>query len=634
MKKFISLLLLVFTLSVFGQNYKTHKVLKGETIESIAKQYLVTPFDIYALNPDLKARLRPNSVLIIPNSKVKNEPQKEETQELVGYKNHKVKRKETLFSLSQKYDVSIEELKKANRFLYSENLKKGDKLRIPKFKTVIYKKSFSNTIKKYVVKPKEGKWRIAYKFGITVDELEDLNPNMKDVLQPGDELNVPNIPDNEEKPVEEDYNYYEVLPKEGFYRLRIKTGLLQEDLEALNPVLKESGLKAGMVLKLPAQPDAHTELSRVELTSLHSNLTNFKTKKIALMLPYRLNRVDVDSITETKEMIKNSRLLSLVLDFHAGALLALDSAKQLGISTDLKVFDTQFQISKTRDILEGNSFEDYDAVIGPMKSECFDRVATTLRRDGVPVVAAMNKPEEVYSNVFQSIPEDELLRKAMINYVKADSLKQKVVVISDLSRTATSEMLGGEFPGAKLIYSRKNIKTGKDGFFIDPTDLEEVFPKGRTIVFLETENNAFASSIISLLNGLTNEEEQIVLVTLDKNRAFEGKNIDNYHLSNLNFHYPSVNKNFEDQSNSSFVKNYKRTYGVSPSKYASRGFDVTFDLLLRLASAEDLYEGSTDDIETEYIENKFRYSKAKFGGYVNEALYVVKYQNLTIVKAE
>ncbi|WP_431159442.1 LysM peptidoglycan-binding domain-containing protein, partial [Winogradskyella poriferorum] len=78
-------------------------------------------------------------------------------------------------------------IKKANRFLYSENLKKGDKLRFPKFKTVIYKKSFSNTIKKYVVQPKEGKWRLAYKLGITVDELEDLNPNMKDVLHPGDE---------------------------------------------------------------------------------------------------------------------------------------------------------------------------------------------------------------------------------------------------------------------------------------------------------------------------------------------------------------------------------------------------------------------------------------------------------------
>ena len=42
---------------ILAQNYKTHKVKQGETIESIAKQYLVTPFDIYALNPDAKNNL-------------------------------------------------------------------------------------------------------------------------------------------------------------------------------------------------------------------------------------------------------------------------------------------------------------------------------------------------------------------------------------------------------------------------------------------------------------------------------------------------------------------------------------------------------------------------------------------------
>ncbi|MCA0132027.1 PBP1 and LysM peptidoglycan-binding domain-containing protein [Winogradskyella alexanderae] len=634
MKKILSLLLFVFTISLFGQNYKTHKVLKGETIESIAKQYLVTPFDIYALNPDIKSRLKPDTIIIIPDSKVKNEPQKEESRDLIGYKSHKVKRKETLYSISKKYNVSIEEIKKANRFLYSENLKKGDKLRIPKFKTVIYKKTFRNTVKKYVVQPKEGKWRIAYKFGITVDELEALNPNMKDVLQPGDELNVPNIANNEEKVIEEAFNYYEVLPQEGFYRLKIKTGLTQEELEELNPGLKEMGLKAGMVLKLPAKLNAEAELTEVETTALYSRLSNFKTKKIALMLPYRLNRVDTDSVSETKEMIKNSRLMSVVLDFHAGVLIAMDSAKQLGISTDLKVLDTQYQISKTRELLEENSFEDYDAVIGPMNADCFDRVATTLRRDGVPVIAAMTKPKEIYSNVFQTIPDDKLLQQAMIDFIKADSLKRQVVIISDLSKSTRSEMLKSEFPTAKLIYSRKNSKTGKDGFYINPTDLENVFPKGRSIVFLETESNALASSVISLLNGLNNENEQIVLVTLDKNSAFEGKNIDNYHLSNLNFHYPSVNKNFEDQSNSYFVKTYRKLYGVSPSKYASRGFDVTLDLLLRLASGKDLYEASADDIETEYIENKFRYKKAMFSGYVNEALYIVRYQDLRIVEVD
>ena len=52
MKKFLSLLFFVLAFNLFAQNYKTHRVEKGETIESIAKQYLVTPFDIYALNPD------------------------------------------------------------------------------------------------------------------------------------------------------------------------------------------------------------------------------------------------------------------------------------------------------------------------------------------------------------------------------------------------------------------------------------------------------------------------------------------------------------------------------------------------------------------------------------------------------
>ncbi len=36
----------------------------------------------------------------------------------------------------------------------------------------------SNIIQKYTVLAKEGKWRIAYKFGISVPELEALNPTM------------------------------------------------------------------------------------------------------------------------------------------------------------------------------------------------------------------------------------------------------------------------------------------------------------------------------------------------------------------------------------------------------------------------------------------------------------------------
>jgi len=634
MKNFLTIISIVFTLCISAQNYTEHKVKEGETIESIAKQYLVTPFDIYALNPDAKTKFQPNTVLIIPNSKIKNTPIVKDSRELIGYKKHKVKRKETLYGLSKKYNVTEEEIKKANRSLYSENLKKGDKIQIPRYRTVISKQTLNNTVKKYKVQPTEGKWRIAYKFGITVADLEALNPGMGDVIQPGDELNVPNVLDNDEKPIESTYNYYEVLAKEGFYRLKVKLGLTKEQLESLNPELKETGLKAGMVLRVPSNTDVSEQLTDVETTNLIARLNNFETKKIALMMPYQLDKVDVDAEEETKDRIKNNKRLSIVLDFHVGVMMALDSAKRLGISTDLKVLDTRNHIFTTGKLLEDNDFSDYDAVIGPMNDKNFDRVATTLKNYNVPVIAAMNKPKEVYSNVFQTVPEDKVLQKAIIDFVKADDSKTKIIIISDWANKATSEALSKEFPGSKLIMSRSNRKhKDKDGYHILPLDLENVFPTGKTIVFLETNKSTFASNVTSMLNGKIDAKTEIVLMTLNKNKAFEGKDIDNNNLSRLKFHYPSVNKDFDDYKANSFVRAYRRAYGVSPSKYVARGFDLTLDLLMRLASEENLYQASKDTIETEYIENKFRYNKSMFGGYINEAVYIVKYNNLRIVKA-
>jgi len=633
MKNILTLILIVLTFSISAQNYIEHKVEAGETIESIAKQYLVTPFDIYALNPDAKRKFQPNTILIIPNSKVKNEPVEAESRELMGYKKHKVKRKETLYGLSKKYNVSEEDIKKANRFLYSENLKKGDRIKIPKYKTFISKQTLNNTVKKYVVLPKEGKWRIAYKFGITVAELEALNPSMNEIIQPGDELNVPNIEDKEEKAIEAAYNYYEVLPTEGFFRLKVKTGLTQQQLVELNPELATTGLKAGMVLKIPATVDVSSKLSDVETTTLRTNLKNFSKKKLALMMPYQLDKIDVDAVEETKDRIKDNKRLSIVLDFHVGVMMALDSAKRMGISTDLKVFDTRNLPSTTRALLADNDFSNYDAVIGPIESTSFDRVASALKSDRVPVIAALNIPKEVYSNVFQTIPEGKLLRKTMIDFIKADSLKTQVIVIADQAHRSTSDLLKKEFPNAKQFYSQKNKKTGKDDYYLPFVKLENVFQPGKTIVFLETDNDTFVSSVTSMINGFIIEKTEIILVTLDKNRAFDGKDIDNNHLSNLKFHYPSVNKDFDESKSNAFVKAYRKEYGVSPSKYVARGFDITLDILLRLATEDNLYEASSDAIETEYVENKFRYNKALFGGYVNEAIYIVKYDDLRIVKA-
>ena len=647
MKKLLIALSFVFVFcgSALAQNYKTHKVNAGETIEEIAKKYMVTPFDIYALNPDAKTSLIPNAILIIPNSKFLETPIEVEEIKVISTKTHKVRRKETLYSIAQKYNIRVEDIKKYNKRLYSENLRKGDKLKIPSFGKVKTTSNLANTIKKYKVLAKEGKWRVAYKFGISVPELEGLNPKMTDSLQVGQEINVPNIAANEEKIIEDTFGYYSVLPKEGFYRLKVKLGLDQEQLVALNPELSDGNLKEGMILKVPLDATNNTEVTDVNYTSLANNIINFETKRLAVMIPFQLNRIDFDSINDVRNLVKNDRLLSISIDFHTGVLMALDSAKQLGISTKLDVFDTKGRVSEISSIINDNDFSNYDAVIGPFRASNFDRVASMIKRDNIPAISPLTIPQKLYENVFQTIPSDDLLMKKMLNFIKQDSTGYNVIIIADEAHRGKSNAIKTELSSAKQVFSRRN-KDGKEAFYILGDDIIDNLKEGKTYVFIETSKEGFISNVSSMLNGfngITLEgegdkqkevEREIVMVTTDRNRAFQGENVSNFHLSNLNFHYPSYNLDYDSEDHNAFVKRYERLYRGLPSKYATRGFDLTLDILLRLASADNLYNAVDNTMETQYVENKFRYSKKLFGGYYNEAVFIVKYDDLKIIEVK
>jgi len=643
MKKFLVSLsfLVLFSISANAQNYKTHKVKVGETIESIAKIYMVTPYDIYALNPDAKNSLQPNMVIIVPKSKVLENPVESQVTKLTGYKSHKVKRKETLYSIGKIYNVTVDDLKKHNNRLYSENLRKGDRINIPKYDTVSTTTSLENTIKSYQVEPKEGKWRIAYKFGITVDELEKLNPKMADTLQVGQKINVPNIANNEEKVIDEEYGYYTVVPREGFFALKRKLGLTQEEIETLNPELKESGLKSGMIIKVPKDVSDNSSSGDVTRSVLIDKIINYETKKLAVMLPFMLDRVDMDSIQEVNEMLRGDDITNISLDFHTGVLMALDSAKQLGISTKLDVYDTKARASVVTDLINRKDFSEYDAVIGPFISDEFDRAAAMLRRDNVPMLSPVNETNNLYDNVFQTMPSNELKRKRIVEFVKQlDSIPNRILIISDQKHRNENNLLKQEFPEAKQIFSRVDEETGKDMFYILTDDIEKEFREGLNMVFLESNNEGFVSNVTSMLSGFIGFDEEleiereVVLLTSDKSRAFDGENVSNITLSKLNFHYPSPNRPINEEQPDTFVKAYQNKYYITPNRYAIRGFDLTMDVLLRLASANNLYDASSNDIETEYVENKFRYGKKMFGGYYNEAMYIVKFDNLRVVEVK
>ena len=168
---------------------------------------------------------------------------------------HKVKKKETLYGLARQYNVTIEQIKEYNPLIDKIGLKKKMQLQIPVYPVVEEPKAvpLKEGLEKYLVQPKETKWRLAYRYGVTIQELEELNPQIKEGLKIGQEIVVPKREASETKALEEAFNYYKVKPKEGFYRLEKKLGVSQADLIALNPSLPTTGLQEGMILKIPPQ---------------------------------------------------------------------------------------------------------------------------------------------------------------------------------------------------------------------------------------------------------------------------------------------------------------------------------------------------------------------------------------------
>ncbi|MDX1604256.1 MAG: LysM peptidoglycan-binding domain-containing protein, partial [Salinimicrobium sediminis] len=182
MKKIAVLILFLqlFTVQAFAQQYKYHIVKQGETTSQIARQYNISEETLFKYNPDASRGIKPQGKLVVPINVGQDQNVKTVQQDPgdanVQFQMHRVKRQETLFSLSQQYNVSIEDIKRFNKHLYSAELRRGERIRIPKNLAIVQKTepvpSASNpldlSVKEHLVLPQETLYGISRKYNITI----------------------------------------------------------------------------------------------------------------------------------------------------------------------------------------------------------------------------------------------------------------------------------------------------------------------------------------------------------------------------------------------------------------------------------------------------------------------------------
>lgn len=616
----ISLLLLIScgTIIPQQQQYKTHTVAQGETVYQIAQKYGVTEKAILNLNPEAENGIYPNTVLKIPR-----EPSIFDNADIY-FKEHKVAPSETLYGIAKEYDVTEATIKKYNKHLNTEQIRAGETIRIPVRKRngidleqqVMDVKSETGEII-HVVEAKETLSSISRMYHVSVVDIKNLNPEIGDVLPQGIVLLIPRVPDASK---EEGFEYYVVQPAEGFFSIKRRFGISKEEIIAHNP-LAGDGLQAGMILKIPVEKldDDEFALSST-VVDLKKYIKNTSTKNIALMLPLRLSRVqEEDSISANTKLLQNDATLQVALDFYRGAVMAAEDVTKLGIPVNLRVYDSEGSAKTVSQIISNNNFKQFDAVIGPVLASEVERAASELQKDKIAVFSPLtNRITWGYDNLFQTLPTNEELANLMYDYIKKESEDKNVIFITDL------DIINKKYTKIRNIIPGVITVTPTEKGFLYINEIEPFLSKEQTNwIVLESEDPLLVSNVVGMLNGIAREYD-MQLLTTDKNSAYDYHDVSNRHLARLKFTFPSINKSSNLNEDTAFIKEYKERYQIEPNRYVVRGYDLTFDVLLRLSSDKTIYKAAEEPYLTEYIENKFQYVSKSKDSYRNKSGYIVQ----------
>ena len=204
---------------------KTYKVKKGDNLYDIAKRFNTSVETLKIINNLDSDNIDVGQILLI-------EPQFNTGEEITTYV---VEDDETLEDIAKKFNTNADTIKEINN-LQDDNISEGNILVIP---ITINKQD--NLL--YIVKEGDSLYSIAKKFDTSVNELKKLNNLKSNLLTIGTQLIVGINKDN-------DFINYTVGDDDNIYSIANIYGITIEEIKNLNN-LKSNELVIGQVLKIP-----------------------------------------------------------------------------------------------------------------------------------------------------------------------------------------------------------------------------------------------------------------------------------------------------------------------------------------------------------------------------------------------
>ena len=533
----------------------------------------VMAFALYAAEPAvINAQEYENTPVTISKDKVRVDG-------IVCY-SHIVLEKQTLYSISKTYGVTIEDIYRFNPQVKERGLKKNDilvipasiEISVPKEETGARKlvQPASKAERIHVVKWFEDIDMIAKKYGVSAETIIEAN-NLKD----------------------------RKLSK------RLKLIIPYEDIEVSEP--EEDTVTEA------ADSTATADSSAINDHALFPDwLKQNKDVKMSVILPLKA--------TGNSSNRNN-------MDFYSGVLLAAHDLGKEGINMEISVFD----MADGNIPITDSRIESSDVVIGPIAPG--DLAAVLELSDGKSHIISPLDPRaeqlaRTHGNFIHAPTPHAVQYHDIAAWIKEDSKEEdRILVITEKGARETENiiMMKSAIDSAGISYSPFSYSILEGRNITDPlTGL--MTENGANRVFIASESEAFVNDVVRNLNVMIHKKYNVILYAPSKIRSFETIEVENFHNTSMHVSL-GYYIDYDDPRVMDFLLKYRALFNTEPTQFAFQGYDLARYFANLCGRYGRKWDSRLDQTDMSMLQSTFRFRPSEEGGYVNQGVRRIIYSD-------
>lgn len=534
---------------------------------------------------------------------------------------HIVKERQTLYSISKAYNVSIEDIYKYNPSVKDNGLKINTILIIPIAGEAAQSKAdaavemAAEPVVEAVAKTEEAQTPVAE----TVSEPE-VKPEVK----------VEPVTEPEDEDIVIKRKTHTVRWFEDLDTIAEKYGVTVEALMEINGLTGRKLTKRQKLI-IPTEEEAaqaqaddnaledgETLLDASDTTAVTDTLIlpEMPSKKIvdlSLMLPF--------NASSAKGSSSNN------IDFYSGVLLAIYEMSQNGVSTSLDTYDIADGKIKT----DLDSLKNENVVIGPVSTGDLTRLFNTAPEDKMVVSPLDQRAEKLvyeHSNMIQAPTPYSVIYTDLMAWMKEDLQEgDRAIVVTEKGARATEavQAMMAAVDSSKIEYKALSysILEGRDV----PESLAWLMTEDETAsnrVFIASESEAFVNDVVRNLNVMIHKKYKVVLYAPGRIRNFETIEVDNFHNSNLHVSL-GYYIDYDDAKVKEFLLKYRALYNSEPTQFSFQGYDLAKYFIGLCSKYGENWAQKLESSDSKMLQSVFRFRKTEAGGYINTGVHRLVY---------